>query len=82
MIRRLLVTDDSTATAILRLVLGLVFFAHGAQKMLGWFGGYWVLRHDGFLHGPYAYPGSARLLSDRGGVFRWAGADPGTPQPE
>jgi putative oxidoreductase len=21
-------------------VLGLVFFAHGAQKMLGWFGGY------------------------------------------
>jgi putative oxidoreductase len=25
---------------ILRVVLGLVFFAHGAQKMLGWFGGY------------------------------------------
>ena len=40
MIRRLLATDGSVATAILRLVLGIVFFAHGAQTMLGWFGGF------------------------------------------
>ena len=40
MLRKLLVTDDNSATVILRFVLGVVFFAHGSQKMLGWFGGY------------------------------------------
>jgi putative oxidoreductase len=40
MIRKLLSTDDDGATALLRVVLGAVFFAHGAQKMLGWFGGF------------------------------------------
>jgi putative oxidoreductase len=36
---RLLATSNSIPLTILRLVLGLVFFAHGAQKMFGWFGG-------------------------------------------
>ena len=40
MLRKLLQTDNATATTIIRVVLGIVFFAHGAQKMLGWFGGY------------------------------------------
>jgi putative oxidoreductase len=33
-------TNDSTAPLIARVILGLVIFPHGAQKMLGWFGGY------------------------------------------
>ena len=40
MIRKLTATDNDNATALVRFVLGVIFFAHGAQKMLGWFGGY------------------------------------------
>ena len=49
MIRRLYATDDSLASTILRLTLGAVFFAHGAQKMLGWFGGFGFRGTMGFF---------------------------------
>src|ERR1700691_2373724 len=32
-------TEGDWVTAIIRVVLGVVFFAHGAQMALGWFGG-------------------------------------------
>ena len=40
MLLRLLRTRNDPTRTIARLILGTVFFAHGAQKMLGWFGGH------------------------------------------
>ncbi|HEX9113535.1 MAG TPA: DoxX family protein [Nitrospirota bacterium] len=40
MLKKLFQTDDDTAMLILRVLLGIVFFPHGMQKLLGWFGGY------------------------------------------
>ncbi len=40
MIRKLFATENDYSLTIVRAVLGVVFLAHGAQKMLGWFGGY------------------------------------------
>jgi putative oxidoreductase len=40
MFRGMFRTANDVPLAFLRLVLGAVFFAHGAQKMLGWWGGY------------------------------------------
>jgi len=39
-LRVLLATQHSPAIAVLRMVLGLVFFAYGVEKVVGWFGGY------------------------------------------
>ncbi len=47
--RRLFSTSNDLALTLVRLVLGVVFFAHGAQKMLGWFGGYGFHATMGFF---------------------------------
>jgi len=39
MLRKLMITQNEYSLALARIALGIVFFAHGAQKMLGWFGG-------------------------------------------
>jgi putative oxidoreductase len=39
MLKRFLRTDNDPAALIMRLTLAVVFFPHGAQKVLGWWGG-------------------------------------------
>ena len=63
MVRKLFDTDDNMATAILRLVLGVVFFAHGAQKMLGWFGGFGFSGTMGFFTSTMHIPAPFAFLA-------------------
>jgi putative oxidoreductase len=39
MLRDLFSTNSDWTLTIIRIILGVVFFAHGSQKLLGWFGG-------------------------------------------
>ena len=63
MIRKLIATNDDAAITILRLVLGVVFFAHGAQKALGWFGGYGFTGTIGFFTGMMHIPAVFAFLA-------------------
>lgn len=63
---RVLTSDGSATQALLRITLALVLFPHGAQHLLGWFGGYgfsatveWM---NGALGIPVAAAGAGILL--------------------
>ncbi|GED71553.1 oxidoreductase [Brevibacillus reuszeri] len=70
---------------IIRLVIGLLFVGHGAQKLFGWFGGYGLKGTGGWLDSIGVKPGVAMaLIAGLGelvggllfatGVGFWAGA--------
>lgn len=55
-------TDDGWAGFILRITLGLVMFPHGAQKLLGLFGGYGFSGTMGFFTQKLGVPWLIALL--------------------
>jgi putative oxidoreductase len=61
--RKLLSTPNDYALTIARLALGVVFFAHGAQKMLGWFGGYGFQGTMGFFTQRLGIPAPLAFLA-------------------
>ncbi|MBI3886756.1 MAG: DoxX family protein [Opitutae bacterium] len=66
---RFVATGDSLAPVFLRLALGLMMFAHGAQKLLGWFGGYGFSGTMAFFTGTVGAPWLVGLLVILGEFF-------------
>lgn len=55
-------TDDALSSFILRVMLGIVMFPHGAQKLLGWFDGFGFTGTMGFFTGQMHIPAVLALL--------------------
>jgi putative oxidoreductase len=56
-------TDDDVSNLLLRIILGTVFFPHGAQMVLGWFGGYGFSGTMGFFTGTLHIPAPFAFLA-------------------
>jgi len=73
MISRILNTESNWGALVARLTLGIVLFPHGAQKMLGWFGGYgFTGTMDAFtnqMHLPWMVAFAVIMIEFFGSIF-------------
>jgi len=83
--RALFQTDDGWTGLILRLTLGLVMLPHGAQKLLGWFGGKGFDGTIRFFTQNMGVPWIIAFLvvigESFGSLGSWLGFSPGSLQP-
>lgn len=59
---RLLATDAGHGALALRVPVGIIFIAHGAQKLFGWFGGYGLEGTGQFFGSVGLNPGTLMAL--------------------
>jgi len=59
----LFATYPSWSMLVIRLGLGIVFFAHGAQKVLGWFGGHGLKGTIGYFQQALKIPPALTILA-------------------
>ncbi len=62
MLTRLLHTENDYGALVVRLALGIVMFPHGAQKVLGWFGGHGFAGTMNFFTETMGLPYAVALL--------------------
>jgi putative oxidoreductase len=80
MFRNIIRTPDDKVLALIRIALGIVVFPHGAQKVLGWWGGFGFAGTMGFftqqMHIPYVLAllvFAAEFLGALGLIFGFLG---------
>jgi putative oxidoreductase len=61
--KKIIRTNDDTVALVLRLALGIVFFPHGMQKLVGWFGGYGFEGTMGFFTAKLGIPAVFAFLA-------------------
>lgn len=69
LINRLVATDSGWAPLALRIPVGIIFMAHGAQKLFGWFGGYGLAGTGQWMDSIGLSPGYLMALLGGGAEF-------------
>jgi putative oxidoreductase len=62
LITRITASNDGYSALALRAPLGLIFAAHGAQKLFGWFGGYGLAGTGAWMDSIGLHPGPLMAL--------------------
>ncbi|SJL84336.1 DoxX family protein [Vibrio palustris] len=69
LVKRLLATHQNFAPLALRIPVGIIFMAHGSQKLFGWFGGYGLEGTGKFMASMGLEPGMLMAALAGGGEF-------------
>ena len=62
LVRKIIATSDTWGLTALRIPVGIIFAAHGAQKLFGWFGGYGLEGTGGWMASIGLTPGYLMAL--------------------
>jgi putative oxidoreductase len=73
MLKKLFQTNDDVALLVLRVMLGIVFFPHGMQKLTTMFGGYGFAGTMGFFTGKMGIPVVFAFLAIMAEGVGWLG---------